>query len=169
MTPFLFFNELLYPSTIFGYNIRNEGKIMTTKKIYRAGLIPYYLDQSSNIHMLFMFPSDPKFGGAYYQCCKGQVEDGETNEETALREANEELGFFNGNIDGEVHNLGNFLGRTMMYTAKIKDKDMFGDPHFETRDTKWMTPEEFNADGRDLHKPIVKAAVRYIKEKENLK
>jgi len=143
---------------------------MTTKKIYRAGTIPYIINpETSQIEMLFMYPSDPKYGGPYYQCCKGRVEEGETNLEAALREATEELGLFTGNIDGDPHNLGNFLGRTMMYVVKVEDKDMFGDPHFETRDTKWMTPEEFEETGRSLHKPIVKAAVRYIKEKENIK
>ncbi len=31
-----------------------------------------------------------------------------------------------------------------------------------------MTPDEFYAEGRDLHKPVVKAAVRTIKQKEGM-
>ena len=39
---------------------------------------------------------------------------------------------------------------------------MFGDPTYETAETKWMTPDEFQHSGRGLHKAVVKAAVRAI-------
>lgn len=139
---------------------------MSKKKTERAGVIPYYIDDGQ-IKMMFMKPSDPKYGGASFQIAKGKQEEGEEPLEAGLREANEELGLFKGNVTA-THNLGKFLGRTHIYVAKIKDPDMFGDTCDETEETSWMTPEEFQADGRDLHKPIVKAAVRHIKEKENL-
>ena len=53
-------------------------------------------------------------------------------------------------------------------TVRVKDPDMFGEPHFETKETKWMTPEEFNQVGRGLHRPVIKAAVRAIKKVEGL-
>lgn len=134
-----------------------------TKKINRAGVIPYIVENDT-IKMLFMKPSNPKFGGDQYQVAKGKQEHGETDEETAFREASEELGLFSGNVV-ERHCLGNFLGRTMVYLAEVKDKDMFGDPCHETGSVKWMTPDEYFDTGRDLHKPIVKAAVRMIEEK----
>lgn len=133
---------------------------MTKEKVYRAGVIPYYI-KDNNIEMLFMKPSDPKFGGSDFQIAKGKKEDGESDEDAAFREASEELGLFKGNII-DKHDLGNFLGRTRIYIAEIKDKDMFGDPHFETGEVKWMTPEEFDKEGRTLHRPIVKAATRWI-------
>ena len=136
---------------------------MTKKKVYRAGIIPYYIDDDGDIQMLFMLPSDSKFGGNCYQVAKGKREEGEDDEETAFREAKEELGLFKGNCKN-THKLGNFLGRTMIYVVEIKDPDMFGDPHFETKSTKWMSPEDFQSNGRDLHKPIVRAAVRYIED-----
>lgn len=134
------------------------------KKIFRAGLIPYYINSHDNsINMLFMQPSDPKFGGGdKFQCCKGKIEEGETELEAAKREAQEEVGLFVPNLKDEPHNLGVFLGRTTIFIAEIKDKDMFGDHDSETAETKWMSPEEFNKSGRDLHRPIVKAAKRWI-------
>lgn len=130
-------------------------------------MIPYYLDEDGNIQMLFMVPSDPKYGGSFPQIAKGKREEGETELEAGLREANEELGLFKGNII-ETYSLGSFLGRTTMYVVKIKDPKMFGDPHFETKETKWMNPEQFQKDGRELHRPVVKAAVRLIKDKEDI-
>lgn len=141
---------------------------MTKKKTYRSGVLPYVVEDGT-IQILFMKPSNAKFGGDAFQMAKGKHEEGESALETGLREAGEELGLFTGNIEGEAHNLGKFLGRTSVYVCKIKDKGMFGEPHFETGEVKWMTPEEFQAEGRDLHKPVVNAAVRYIKETEGLK
>jgi len=139
---------------------------MDKEKIYRAGVIPFYIEEGE-VKMLFMKPSDPKFGGKHFQIAKGKQEDGESNEETAFREASEELGLFSGNVV-ERHDLGNFLGRTRVFLAEIKDPSMFGDPHFETGEVKWMSPENFNDAGRSLHRPIVKAANRWIAENKDL-
>jgi len=139
---------------------------MDKEKINRGGVIPYYVEEGE-IKMLFMKPSDPKFGGKDFQIAKGKQEDGESDEEAAFREAGEELGLFKGNVV-DKHDLGNFLGRTRIYVAEIEDPNMFGDPDFETGEVKWMTPEQFNATGRDLHRPIVKAAKRWIVEHKNL-
>lgn len=140
---------------------------MTKKQIHRAGIIPYII-KDSELHMLFMKPSDPKYGGDVFQIAKGKLEEGETAEQAALREGNEELGLFSGNIEGEVESLGDWLGRTTFFIAKIKDEKMFGEPHFETGETKWMTPEQFTSIGRGLHKSIVKAAVRKIIKTEQV-
>ena len=137
---------------------------MAKKKIYRAGVIPYIVEDGE-IQMLFMKPSDAKYGGDVFQLGKGKFEEGETAEEAGLREANEELGLFKGNIE-QLTNLGVFMGRTTVFIAKIKDKGMFGEPHHETEETKWLTAEEFQKIGRDLHKPVVKAAVRKIEKLE---
>lgn len=137
---------------------------MAKKKIYRSGVIPYHI-VDGEIRMLFMKPSEPKFGGDVFQIAKGKREEGESPLETGLREANEELGLFSGNIK-ETHELGEFMGRTTIFVCEIKDPDAFGDPHFETKEVKWMTPEEFQKEGRDLHKPVVKAAVRWIKNQQ---
>jgi 8-oxo-dGTP pyrophosphatase MutT (NUDIX family) len=133
------------------------------KLIYRAGVIPYHIDEDGKASMLFMRPSDADFGGNTFQLAKGKIDPGENSEQAALREGKEELGLFSGNIE-KIHDLGNFLGRTQVYVAKVKDKTMFGDPHFETEEVKWMSLQEFLEIGRPLHKPLVKAAHRWISE-----
>lgn len=137
---------------------------MAETKIYRAGVIPYILDNFGNVEMLFMKPSDPKFGGDKFQVAKGKVDGNESAIEAAWREGREELGLFKGNVS-DVQHLGTFLGRTNVFIMKIKDKNMFGDPDFETAETKWMNVDEFSDIGRDLHKPMVKAAYRMILDK----
>lgn len=135
---------------------------MSKELIYRAGVIPYYIDDDE-IKMLFMKPSKKKFGGAEFQIAKGKREKGENDEETAFREAGEELGLFSGNVTKRT-DLGTFLGRTRVFLAKIEDSDKFGDPCDETGEVKWMTPDEFKKEGRRIHRPVVKAAVRKIKK-----
>lgn len=135
---------------------------MNRKKVNRAGVIPYHrASEGGEIQMLFMKPSNEKYGGEKWQIAKGKQEDNESIRETALREANEELGLFNGNIE-RFDSIGEWLGRTTFFIACIKDKAMFGDPHFETSETKWMSLDEFMDVGRDIHKPVVKAAHRKI-------
>ena len=43
---------------------------MDKEKVNRAGVIPFYLEEGE-IKMLFMKPSDPKFGGKCFQIAKG--------------------------------------------------------------------------------------------------
>lgn len=131
-------------------------------KVERAGIIPYVVEED-DIQMMFMIPSDPEFGGPHPQCAKGQIEPGDSVAETALKEGEEELGLYKGNIDS-MWKLGEFVG-IHMFVCNIKDKDMFGDPHYETKETLWLTHDEFMSKGRDIHKPIVKAAMRSIKKR----
>lgn len=134
--------------------------------IYRAGLIPYTV-QEGVVHMMFMKPSDPEFGGDYYQIAKGKVEQGETSLAAALREAKEEIGLFIGNVI-KTEEVGVFMGRTTVFVSKVKDPSMFGEPHFETGSTKWLTMEAFMNEGRGLHKPVVQAAHRKILKLEGV-
>jgi 8-oxo-dGTP pyrophosphatase MutT (NUDIX family) len=137
---------------------------MAKKKINRGGLIPYIVKEGQ-IYMLFMKPSSPKYGGDAFQIAKGKQEEGEDIKSTAIREAQEELGLFLGNVLG-FDNLGVWLGRTTMFIAEIAEETMFGDPTTpeEIKETKWLTPEEFAKTGRGLHRPVVKAAVRKIEK-----
>lgn len=136
------------------------------KKVNRGGVIPYIIERGE-IKMMFMKPSSPKFGGDGFQIAKGKQEKDEDIQETAIREASEEIGLFQGNIE-HLYELGTFMGRTTVFIAKIKDKNLFGDPNFETSEVKWLTAEQFEEMGRDLHKPVIKAAERLIKDKEDL-
>lgn len=127
-------------------------------KLYRAGLLPYIVEDG-HIKFLFMKPADPRFGGDRFQIAKGKVEDGESKEEAALREASEELGLVLDNIDAPVY-LGDYLGRTSFYVAAVRNKTNFNQPHFETGETAWLSVSEFQNVGRALHVPIVQIAAR---------
>lgn len=135
--------------------------------IYRAGLVPYIIE-SGKILMMFMKPSDPAFGGDEFQIAKGKVEDEDDSfQDAALREAKEEIGLFEGNVI-KTEEVGTFMGRTTVFVSKVKNKDMFGMPSFETGDVSWMTPEQFQLDGRILHRPVIAAVVRKIKQMEGM-
>jgi 8-oxo-dGTP pyrophosphatase MutT (NUDIX family) len=136
-----------------------------SKKVDRAGVIPFFVTEDQQVQMMFMKPSDPRYGGPFFQCCKGVVEDDDADVMTAaLREGSEELGLFKPNIIGDVVHIGRFLGRTDMFVCEIEDQNMFGDPHFETGEVAWMTEQEFIDEGRDLHVPMVQAAMRQIRK-----
>jgi 8-oxo-dGTP pyrophosphatase MutT (NUDIX family) len=92
------------------------------KPIYRAGTIPYIVD-NNEILMMFMKPSNVEYGGDRFQIAKGRIEDGEDTKTAALREAREELGMFLSNIVS-TEELGVFMGRTTVYIAKMKDRSM---------------------------------------------
>lgn len=138
------------------------------EKVYRAGVIPFYINNEGEIEMFFMVPSDTKYGGDSPQFCKGKVEKGETDEEAAIREAEEELGLKTSNVDWFSY-LGIFLGRTHIYICEVQDKEDFNEPHFETASTHWLTLKEFEKFGRELHRPVIREAYREflaIKEEE---
>lgn len=134
------------------------------KDALRGGVIPYYID-GNEIRMLFMKPSDPAYGGPDWQIAKGKIDpEDNTVEDGAFREAREELGLFMPNVVAK-HEVGQF-GKIRVYVAQIKDPKMFGDTTDETGATRWMTPDEFQAEGRDWQRPIVKAATRLIRRKD---
>lgn len=135
--------------------------------VYRAGLIPYIVNSGGIVEMMFMIPSDSEYGGDRPQLAKGKIDGDESAREAAIREAKEELGLFMGNVLF-TEELGVFMGRTTVFVSKVKNKGMFGEPSFETQDTRWMTLEEFMVDGRELHRPVIQAAHRLICKLENI-
>lgn len=140
---------------------------MAKKKIRRAGVIPYYINDDDEIMMMFMKPSNPAYGGKRFQIAKGKFEEGETAEQAGFREASEELGLVNVNVLSSFK-VGEFLGRTTVYAAKIRNTNAFADTTDETESTAWMTLKEFLEDGRSLHRPVVQSAYRQIVKKEGL-
>lgn len=131
------------------------------KQIWRAGLVPFYINEDGSIEMLFMIPSDQRYGGSDPQMAKGRIDDDEQPEETALREAKEELGLVAGNIDGDLEYFGVHLGRTHVYACEVKSKDRFGMFSYETQETRWMTEDDFRKNGRDIHRKIVSMVADY--------
>jgi len=142
---------------------------MPREKIYRAGMIPFFVDNNDNIQMKFMIPSDQKYGGGEPQFAKGRIEKGESPEEAAIREASEELGLREDNVKW-FFEMGVVLGRTHMYICEVEDKADFDEPHYETESTHWMTLDEFEERGRELHRPIIREAhmsFKHIKSEED--
>lgn len=140
---------------------------MEKQKLYRAGMVCYRKNNNDEIEMLFMKPSDPNWGGNEFQIPKGKLDPGEDAYTAAVREATEEVGLFRGCIIKGPELLGEFLGRTTIYVCKVRPDALFGEPSFETSETKWMTLKEFDEVGRPLHRPIIKAAHRMIMKLES--
>lgn len=143
----------------------NENSKFLSDGISRAGVIPYYV-KDGEVQMYFMQPSCEKYGGPDFQVCKGRIDPGENAKEAALREGFEELGLLEENIL-KLWYLGEFLKKNFFYVCKIKDPDNFGQPHFETGATCWMTLDQYIETGRPLHKGVVQSAHRLIMKKES--
>ena len=129
-------------------------------KLYRAGLLPYVIEDGV-IKFMLMKPADTDRGGDSFQIAKGKIEAGETADDAAIREAEEELGLIRTNMKS-FRFLGNYLGRTSIFIAEIQDKTRFLSPHFETGETAWMTLSQFGETGRSLHLDIIQDATRLI-------
>lgn len=131
----------------------NENKSV----VNRAGLVPFFWNETKQQYeMMFMKPSNPLYGGPDFQISKGKIEDDETPEETAVREAEEELGLPRGLILA-VYDCGVWLGRTQFFTAVVSSKDSYLPRDNETGEVDWMTLDEFRATGRDIHVAVVEA------------
>jgi 8-oxo-dGTP pyrophosphatase MutT (NUDIX family) len=140
---------------------------MKGKKIlYRASMIPYVIE-NGEVVMLFMQPSNTLYGGTEFQLCKGVVEDNEDTHAAAIRESAEELGLREDNTES-ITELGNFLGRTTVFVARVTNKQNFDVPHYETAAVKWMTCQEFLREGRPLHHEVVEIAEQVIRKEEGL-
>lgn len=131
-------------------------KMVEIKNSNKSGIIPFYVDETGQILMLFMIPSDPYYGGPRLQIAKGGIDPGETSQDTAVREGIEELGLRMSNVvavergtpaielkraDGECYSMEVFV-------AQIVDPGDFDTPHYETGSTDWLTIQEFRAKGR---------------------
>lgn len=136
----------------------------------KAGLIPYFVS-GGKVEMLFMITSDARFGGLDPMIAKGHIDKGENAEEAAIREASEELGYKPSNAKGKLFKVDDFhsaskMGypeKTEFFAVEVKNKKDFGQFHYETASTHWMTNEEFQKRGRDRHKPIVQKLSDMIK------
>lgn len=121
----------------------------------KAAFISYHSNK-----ILVCKSSNPMFGGPHFALCKGNIDEGETIEQAAIREAQEEVGLRMANLAGPVIHLGNFqtFGYVLsVYFAEVADPDAFNLPCWEIAETKWMTWEEFRSEGREQHRPVVDA------------
>lgn len=134
----------------------------TRPKIYRAGMVPYYIDDNDRVRMLFMKPTQTEWSGDEFQIAKGRCDEGEHHSQTAIREAKEELGLMESNLLDDPYHVGQYMGRTDVWICLIDDPELFGEPSDETADTAWMTITEFLDEGRKLHQPVVFECYRDI-------
>lgn len=136
------------------------------KKTIRAGLVPFYRDDDGQVHMMFMMPSEEKYGGMVFQIAKGRVDEGENPFQAAVREAEEELGMRSSSIKW-IKKVGLFLNTHHIYVAELESMDAadFDKPCFETSQTAWLTEDEFFKDGRRLHFPIVDKCIKTFNQR----
>lgn len=138
----------------------------------KAGLIPYHIN-NGEVYYLMMVASDPKFGGFRPMISKGSIERGEDVATTAIREACEELGITEDNIGTLIQIFQDTVSlRSVEYHLTVfgaecesRDPARFVAPGDETSAVRWMTYDEFQAEGRNDHKPILESLhemVRYM-------
>ena len=134
----------------------------------RAGLIPYYVTKDGKIEYMFMMPSNPKFGGPFLQISKGMIDpDDETPQATAIREAEEELGFKESNGFDYEHLMQDIVTTRAevyfmdVFFCKVKSRYDFTKAHYETKYTSWVSNEQFQREGRRGH-------TKYVAEIEDI-
>lgn len=136
----------------------------------KVGIIPYYVNEDDQVVMAFMIPSDPSYGGDRPQIAKGEIDNGEAPLDAAVREGVEELGLRYNNMifstlkqvaSGQCQGLyANYPIR--VYAVRVKDRNEFDAPHFETKERVWMTYLDFVAFGREQQEDIVSKAFNEI-------
>lgn len=131
---------------------------MDNKK-QKAGIVPFYF-VNNEPHMMFMKPSDEKYGGSKFQIAKGHIDKGENPLEAALRECNEELGLVESNIIW-LEKCGKFFGNHHIYVALLKTNSSknFDQYTSETGEVTWMNEPSFLEVGREKHRPVVQECV----------
>lgn len=133
----------------------------------RAGFVPYFR-VDGRVEFLFMISSDPHFGGDKPAIAKGKIDDGESSLTAALREAHEELGLRESNlVEGTIQKKYEEMVRGIsgeyrmkVYVGEVKDISAFDQPHYETKETVWLTLEEFKKKGRHTHVKIMETIAR---------
>lgn len=131
--------------------------------IRKAGIIPY-IRTEKGIEMMFAISSDPAYGGPDPMISKGHIDEGETPEQAAVREGNEELGLLPANFaeqpflvkDETIRGMTSTYGMRIM-AVEVKSKDNFGPFGYETAETIWMTGDEYAQRGRKSQLGFIQA------------
>ena len=124
----------------------------------KAGFIPFFFDETiGKFKYLMMVSSDARYGGDKPMISKGGQDPGETDKETALREAEEELGLVRANLTNcfDVGRSSYKNYKLTIFAGEVKDISNFTKPCYETAYTVWMTAEDFFVDGREDHRSFV--------------
>lgn len=136
----------------------------------RAGLIPFMRDGDGTLRYLMMVSSDPKYGGPRPMISKGKIEVGESKQEAAIREAEEELGFKQRNSRGSFVNVADERVHLhsgsydlAVFGVEVQDRYDFDKWCSETEFTTWMTLESFRHKGRKDHVKYVESLERIVR------
>ena len=91
-----------------------------------------------------------------------------------MREAEEELGLRRQNLlstfvgwSGSITGMDASYPMTI-YAGKVKSADDFDTPGYETAKTVWLSCEQFKAEGRKSHLPIVDSIYRKVVQIEQI-
>jgi len=132
----------------------------------KAGLIPFYTDSDGQVLMLFMVPSNPAYGGTQPQIAKGGVDEGESVQIAAIREAQEELGMAKKNLRNIRQVLTTVIEDNYimsLFIAEVKNPNKVGKTDFETGKRYWLTIHEFEKYGRDDQVRLVQHAHQFMR------
>ena len=140
-------------------------------KSQKAGVIPYYIDKEENVKMLFMVPSDPKYGESHYQIAKGMLDNEDSDIfQSALRGGKEELGLKGSNVRkfyfGCVSKIKEY--ELHVYVADIINPNDFNETDYEVKETKWLSIEEDFLMIREVQQLTVEYIYNLIREMELL-
>lgn len=131
----------------------------------KAGTIPYVVI-NNEVEFLFMIPSDSKYGGSKPQIAKGVIEKNEGIEETAIREAIEEVGILKYEELFKVLQVKIKDYILHIYAMHLLDKKT-GSFHYETKEVIWLKEKDIEKVRNDQRETI-NYAMKRIKKRENL-
>jgi 8-oxo-dGTP pyrophosphatase MutT (NUDIX family) len=141
-----------------------------SKLRFKAGVVPYVI-QNGIIKMLFMVPSDAAYGGTQPCISKGGSDPGETPQQTAVREGEEELGL-PASIYTQVYPSAKarIAGMTSSYDFYVFAGQMKSMPSkipfgHEVGAVHWLTMEEYQKYGRKNQLALVQQTYDSIKAK----
>lgn len=111
----------------------------------RAGIIPIFIDAENEFVLAYcMIPSDANYGGTSPQMAKGKTGNMSV-EDTAWKEAHEELGLLQRNTKGGLQKLGLYpysglkdSDEIAVFYVLVDDPDLWDEPHYETGWSGWI-------------------------------
>lgn len=130
----------------------------------KAAGVPYWFDEHGPVIRL-MVPSDARYGGTDPQLAKGQL-DGKSPLETAIEEAEEELGAIRHLMTPRFFGQYSIQGMDGKYDMAVyllhyRDPSQWHNPHYETKYT--VDIHYRNRDlVRDIHRPIVDKIFHFL-------
>jgi 8-oxo-dGTP pyrophosphatase MutT (NUDIX family) len=126
----------------------------------KSGLIPYYKD-GDFFKFFCMVPSNPLYGGTDPQIAKGEIELDENPQQAAIREATEELGL----VEDNIQNLIFFeqMNGIFFYAAEVMNPYNWGTPHFETGSVLWVWENNLEII-REWQRPIIEHLLSILRQ-----